>query len=99
VCTVLVEWNEETVLVAIPIFVGDAYFPPEPTTTPTEGTATEPPQDTGDNNPQPTQAPQPTQVPDSDGDGVPDDQDACPNQPGDPNYNGCVPPRPTSQND
>lgn len=41
--------------------------------------------------PQPTLAPTLTQVMDSDGDGVPDHLDVCPNVPGIPSNNGCPP--------
>ena len=68
VCYVVVEWSEETVLIAVPLWVGDAYIAPQPTAT-EEPEAQE--QQTGDNppaqdtggQPQPTNPPQPTQAP------------------------------------
>jgi hypothetical protein len=67
VCYVLTELDEETVLVAVPLWVGDAYYAPQPVATDepevqeTAGGQTEdnsPSQNTGDDDP-----PQPTQVP------------------------------------
>jgi hypothetical protein len=88
VCYVLVEWNEETVLVAIPIFVGDAYFAPEPTAT---EVPEQPEPQTGDS------------LQDSDGDGILDGVDQCPQQGGSASNHGCpevaaptATPRPTT---
>lgn len=39
------------------------------------------------------------QGPDSDGDGIEDGADACPNEPGLPEYNGCPPPPPPADSD
>ena len=95
VCYVLAERDEETVLVAVPVWVGDAYYAPQPVETdepetPEQQTGDNPPtENTGDNQPQPTDTPQPTQVPDSDGDGIADNQDACPNEPGVDWNGGC----------
>jgi hypothetical protein len=79
-CYVRVTLDEAEYLVAVPLWVGDAYYAPAPTATDapvaqeTPMADNPPQQDTGGN------PPPPTQVPDSDGDGVPDDQDDCPNE-------------------